>query len=154
MHMQAEQSHIWTEWISNLLLLEPILFICAKVWPNNFTIFSNSTNHWVVKGVACVKYTWLVHKKCLGIAWAGSPRAFKYLPTYIIPYMNNEHALAQRLAWLGLLVKLVMSMKILGYILGIKKFWKLVKILLALIIFYKMNTDNHDLLKFWFHLVV
>ena len=35
--------------------------------------------------------------------------------------MNNEHALAQRLAWLGLLVKLVMSMKILGYILGIKK---------------------------------
>ena len=31
--------------------------------------------------------------------------------------------------------------------------WKLVKIILALIILYKMNTDNDALLKFWFHLV-
>ena len=37
---------------------------------------------------------------------------------------------------------------------GIKKNWKLVKILLALIIFYNMNTDNDALLKFWFHSVV
>ena len=35
-----------------------------------------------------------------------------------------------------------------------KKIWKLVKILLALIIFYKMITDNDALLKFWFHFVV
>ena len=33
-----------------------------------------------------------------------------------------------------------------------KFFWKLVKILLELIIFYKMNTDNDTLFKFWFHL--
>ena len=38
--------------------------------------------------------------------------------------------------------------------LGIKKFEKLIKILLALIIFYKINTDKNALLKFWFHLVV
>ena len=38
-------------------------------------------------------------------------------------------------------------------ILGIKNFfWKLVKILLALIIFYKIITDNDALLKFWFDL--
>ena len=35
-----------------------------------------------------------------------------------------------------------------------KIFWKLVKILLSLIIFYKMNTDNDVLLKFWFHFMV
>ena len=34
------------------------------------------------------------------------------------------------------------------YTLGIKIFLKLVKIFLALIIFYKMNTDNDALLKF------
>ena len=33
-------------------------------------------------------------------------------------------------------------------------FWKLVKILLVLIVFYKMITDNDVLLRFWFHLVV
>ena len=33
-------------------------------------------------------------------------------------------------------------------------FWKLVRILLALIIFYKMITDHDVLLKFWFQLVV
>ena len=39
--------------------------------------------------------------------------------------------------------------------LGIKFFFeKIVKILLVLIIFYKMNTDNDALLKFWFHLVI
>ena len=37
---------------------------------------------------------------------------------------------------------------------GIKKIWKLVEIFLALIIFYKMNTNNDVLLKFWYYLVV
>ena len=35
-----------------------------------------------------------------------------------------------------------------------KFFWKLVDVLLVLIIFYKMNTDNDTLLKFWFHVAI
>ena len=35
-----------------------------------------------------------------------------------------------------------------------KNIWNLAEILLALIIFYKMITDNDALLKFWFHLGV
>ena len=38
-------------------------------------------------------------------------------------------------------------------ILGIKKRFEFFKILLVLIIFYKMITDNDAFLKFWFHFV-
>ena len=82
-----------------------------------------------------------------------TPRAIIYIGKNVIDYRSNEI--------LAVVAKPICS-KFSPWIfkfwlcilcssrLGIKKNWKLVKILLVLIIFYKMNTDNNTLLKFYF----